>query len=164
MSVIAIDCEMVGDRNNQSMLARVSIVDSNLSVLYNTFVKPLNDVYYYRTQVSGITARDLMHAEDFYTVQATVRQYLLNASVIIGHRVKSFDLPALHLTDVPDWKIRDTSSFPLFKEAGKQVTGGSFPSLKFLADYFLNESIQGGAHSPVEDARTCMKLYLRYMR
>src|SRR5699024_8434209 len=53
---VAIDCEMVGAgfAGNHSLLARVSIVNLFGHCIYDKFVKPLEEVTDYRTEVSGI--------------------------------------------------------------------------------------------------------------
>ncbi|CAJ1338943.1 unnamed protein product [Effrenium voratum] len=55
--VVALDCEMVGVGSNgkRSALARVSIVDSEGKTLLDRFVKPLEYVTDFRTEITGIT-------------------------------------------------------------------------------------------------------------
>lgn len=57
------DCEMVGVGMNgeDSILARVSIVNQYGKVLYDKFVKPTEEVVDYRTAVSGIRPADLVN-------------------------------------------------------------------------------------------------------
>lgn len=52
-----------GDRGQYSLLARVSVVNSHGHVLYDTFVKPQEEVTDYRTFVSGVRASDLRSGE-----------------------------------------------------------------------------------------------------
>ena len=62
---IALDCEMVGvgRHGSKNMLARVYIVDSHGSVLYDSFVAPRKKVVDYRTSVSGVKPNDLINGK-----------------------------------------------------------------------------------------------------
>ncbi|KAL8769954.1 MAG: hypothetical protein Q9209_004201 [Squamulea sp. 1 TL-2023] len=154
---ISIDCEMVGvgpTPDNESALARVSIVNYHGDQLYDSFVQPKEAVTDYRTFVSGITPKLLQEARSFETVQADVAA-LLQGKILIGHSVKN-DLEAL-LLGHPKRDIRDTSRHPTYR----QVAGGKTPGLKRLAKEILDVEIQGGEHSSIEDARATMLLFRR---
>ncbi|KAL8698341.1 MAG: hypothetical protein Q9224_001896 [Gallowayella concinna] len=154
---ISIDCEMVGvgpTPDNESALARVSIVNYHGDQIYDSFVKPKEAVTDYRTFVSGITPQLLREARTFETVQADVAA-LLQGKILIGHSVKN-DLEAL-LLGHPKRDIRDTSRHPTYR----QVAGGKTPGLKRLAKQILNIDIQGGEHSSIEDARATVLLFRR---
>ena len=152
---IAVDCEMVGvgpDPDNDSALARVSIVNYHGHQLYDSFVSPKEPVTDYRTFVSGITSELLRSARTFEVVQADVAK-LLDGRILIGHSVRS-DLDAL-LLGHPKRDIRDTSRYPGFR----QYSAGRTPGLKKLAKEVLGVDIQGGQHSSIEDARATMLLF-----
>ena len=154
---IAIDCEMVGvgpTPDNDSALARVSIVNYHGHQLYDSFVLPKEPVTDYRTFVSGITSKLLQTARTLETVQADVAK-LLDGKILIGHAIKN-DLAAL-LLGHSKRDIRDTSRHPRFR----QLAGGKTPSLKKLARDVLGVDIQGGEHSSIEDARATMLLFRR---
>lgn len=55
------DCEMVGvgDKGEEDMLARVSVVNQHGQCLYDKFVKPVENVVDYRTKFSGVRPEDL---------------------------------------------------------------------------------------------------------
>ena len=54
------DCEMVGvGDGSENMLARVSIVNQHGEMLYDKFVKPMENVVDYRTHVSGVRKEDI---------------------------------------------------------------------------------------------------------
>lgn len=113
---IAIDCEMVGvgpDPDNDSALARVSIVNYHGHQLYDSFVLPKEPVTDYRTFVSGITPQLLGSARTLDVVQADVAT-LLDGRILIGHSVRN-DLDAL-LLGHPKRDIRDTSRYPGFRQ------------------------------------------------
>ncbi|KAL8913828.1 MAG: hypothetical protein Q9171_001432 [Xanthocarpia ochracea] len=154
---ISIDCEMVGvgpAPDDESALARVSIVNYHGHQIYDSFVQPKEAVTDYRTFVSGITSKLLKDARTFETVQADVAR-LLDGKILIGHSVKN-DLEAL-LLGHPKRDIRDTGRHPAYR----QVAGGKTPSLKRLAKQILGVEIQGGEHSSIEDARATMLLFRR---
>ncbi|KAL8762050.1 MAG: hypothetical protein Q9184_001897 [Pyrenodesmia sp. 2 TL-2023] len=154
---IAIDCEMVGvgpTPDEESVIARVSIVNYHGHQIYDSFVQPKEAITDYRTWVSGITPRLLQEARTFETVQADVAR-LLDGRILIGHSVKN-DLEAL-LLGHPKRDIRDTSRHPAYRK----FAGGRTPGLKKLAKQVLEVDIQGGEHSSIEDARATMLLFRR---
>ncbi|KAL8986903.1 MAG: hypothetical protein Q9177_003843 [Variospora cf. flavescens] len=154
---IAIDCEMVGvgpAPDNESIIARVSIVNYHGHQVYDSFVQPKEAVTDYRTWVSGITPQLLRKARTFETVQADVAR-LLDGRILVGHSIKN-DLEAL-LLGHPKRDIRDTSRHPAYRK----YAGGRTPGLKKLAKLILGVDIQGGEHSSIEDARATMLLFRR---
>lgn len=62
---MAIDCEMVGvgPDGEDSILARVSIVNQFGKCIYDKYVKPTEKVTDYRTAVSGIRPEDIKDGE-----------------------------------------------------------------------------------------------------
>lgn len=155
---IAMDCEMVGVgyQGKTNMVARVSVVNQLGDVLMDCYVKPREPVVDYRTAVSGIRPHDIANGAEFRVVQAEVHA-LLFSRVLVGHAVYN-DLRVLALQH-PTRDVRDTSSY---RPLANKVTGGATPSLKMLALFVLNEDIQSGEHSSVEDARAAMRIFNRY--
>ncbi|GME62591.1 Exonuclease [Neofusicoccum parvum] len=154
---IALDCEMVGvgpTPDQDSQLARVSIVDFHGAQVYDSYVLPQLAVTDYRTAVSGITPALLRrgHARPFADVQRDVAAALAGR-ILVGHAIKN-DLSALMLSH-PKRDIRDTSRHPAFRK----LSMGKAPALKRLAKEYLGVDIQGGQHSSVEDARATMLLF-----
>ena len=154
---IAMDCEMVGvgpNPDNDSALARVSIVNFNGDQVYDSYVRPKEMVTDWRTHVSGIAPRHMVEARTLEQVQKEVGE-IMDGRVLVGHAVSN-DLDALLLSH-PKRDIRDTSKHPEYRK----IAGGGSPRLKMLAEHFLGLKIQDGAHSSVEDARATMALYRR---
>ncbi|PWY92894.1 Nop53-domain-containing protein [Aspergillus heteromorphus CBS 117.55] len=154
---VAIDCEMVGvgpNPDNDSALARVSIVNFNGEQIYDTYVRPKEMVTDWRTHVSGILPKHMVEARTLERVQKDVTD-ILDGRILIGHAVRN-DLDALLLSH-PKRDIRDTSKHAPYRK----IAGGGSPRLKMLASEFLGLDIQGGAHSSVEDAKATMLLYRR---
>ncbi|XP_076028688.1 RNA exonuclease 4-like [Oratosquilla oratoria] len=155
--VIAMDCEMVGTGMNgeDSILARISIVNHFGNVIYDKYVKPSEKVTDYRTNISGIRPSDLENGELFSTVQEEVAA-LLKGRVLIGHAL-AHDLKVLYLSH-PKHSIRDTALYKFFRSK----FGGRTPSLKKLTEKLLQVKIQSGEHSSVQDAQAAMRLYTLY--
>lgn len=157
--MIGIDCEMVGvgHRGEDSILARISLVNHFGHCIYDKFVKPTEKVVDYRTPVSGIRPTDIAGGADFKAVQQEVAE-ILRGRVLVGHSLKH-DLRVLFL-DHPRRDIRDTASYKPFRAA----FGGKTPSLKRVTERFLGVKVQEGEHSSVQDAQAAVRLYTMFRR
>uniref|UniRef100_A0A0B7AGZ1 RNA exonuclease 4 n=1 Tax=Arion vulgaris TaxID=1028688 RepID=A0A0B7AGZ1_9EUPU len=154
---LAMDCEMVGvgPTGEDSILARVSVVNHFGVCLYDKFALPQERVTDYRTYVSGVTAEHLATGEKFTKVQSEVSD-LIKGRILVGHAVHN-DLKVLFLTH-PHKMIRDTSRYKPFRE----LFGNRSPSLKKLTEKVLGVHVQEGQHSSVQDAQATMRLYTMY--
>jgi RNA exonuclease 4 len=175
--VLAIDCEMVGvgPEGKRSALARVCLVNAQGHVVLDTFVSPKERVTDYRTWVSGVRAQDLKGAPALEEVQRRVAA-LVAGRVLVGHSL-SGDLKALLLSH-PRKLVRDTARYPpLMRRAFKAPEGVSASvasdiargkrrpkALRVLAAQELGLDIQSGEHTPVDDARAALYLYLHHAR
>lgn len=154
---VAMDCEMVGvsPQGNKSALGRVTLVNKWGNVVYDEYVRPVDRVVDFRTEISGIRPRDLRKAKDFPTVQKKVAE-LIKGKILVGHALRN-DLKALLLSH-PKKDLRDTSEYqPFLKESRRKA-------LRHLAAEFLGVQIQNGEHCPIEDARAAMLLYQRHKK
>ncbi|NWX55079.1 REXO4 exonuclease, partial [Promerops cafer] len=151
---VAMDCEMVGvgPKGEDSILARVSIVNQFGKCVYDKYVKPTEKVTDYRTAVSGIRPQNINTGEDFKTVQKEVAE-ILQGRILVGHALRN-DLQVL-LLDHPHKKIRDTQRYKPFKQRVKS----SRPSLKLLCEKLLNVQVQTAEHCSIQDAQAAMRLY-----
>ncbi|ESO89909.1 hypothetical protein LOTGIDRAFT_124106, partial [Lottia gigantea] len=157
--VVAMDCEMVGVGVNgdDSMLARVSIVNKFGHCIYDKYVKPMENVVDYRTYVSGITPDNIKDGEEFFTVQKEVNK-IIKGRILVGHALTN-DLKVLYLQH--DKKnIRDTSKYKGYRS----LFGFKTPSLKKLTKEVLGIDIQDGEHDSVQDAQATMRLYTMYRK
>jgi RNA exonuclease 4 len=155
---VGLDCEMVGTGINgkRSVLARACVVDYNGDILYDAFVKVDERVTDFRTEFSGVRPSNLKskEAESFASCVTKVAA-LLRGKTLVGHALRN-DLKVLMLSH-PSMSIRDTATYrPLMRYAH-----GKFRprKLKDLAKEYLKIDIQGGEHTPDEDARAAMMLY-----
>ncbi|KAK2505412.1 hypothetical protein MC885_000619 [Smutsia gigantea] len=157
---LAMDCEMVGvgPKGEESIAARVSIVNQYGKCVYDKFVKPSQPVTDYRTAVSGVRPELLkkggsLAGEGFEVVQKEVAD-ILKGRILVGHALHN-DLKVLFL-DHPKKKIRDTQKYKPFKS---QVKSGR-PSLKLLAERILGIRVQQAEHCSIQDAQAAMRLYI----
>ncbi|XP_023663730.1 RNA exonuclease 4 isoform X2 [Paramormyrops kingsleyae] len=151
---VAMDCEMVGvgPEGQDSIVARVSMVNQFGKCVYDKYVKPTERVTDYRTHVSGIRPQDIKNGEDVKTVQKEVLE-VLEGRILVGHAIHN-DLKIL-LLDHPKKRIRDTQKYKPFKS----IVKSGRPSLKLLCEKILNVKVQQGEHSSVQDAQATMRLY-----
>ncbi|XP_075026766.1 RNA exonuclease 4 isoform X3 [Calonectris borealis] len=151
---VAMDCEMVGvgPKGEDSIVARVSIVNQFGKCIYDKYVKPTEEVTDYRTAVSGIRPENINTGEDFKTVQKEVAD-ILNGRILVGHALRN-DLKVLFL-DHPKKKIRDTQRYKPFRQRVKNAR----PSLKLLCERLLNIQVQTSEHCSIQDAQAAMRLY-----
>ncbi|RKP34087.1 ribonuclease H-like domain-containing protein [Dimargaris cristalligena] len=151
------DCEMVGvgPDGSESALGRISLVNFFGHTIYDRYVRPIESVTDYRTEVSGITPELLEDAPDFASVQREVAS-LLKSRVVVGHDLDN-DFKVL-MFGHPQESRRDTSKYPPLVKLGE----GKRPSLKQLAATLLNLKIQTKAHSSVQDAQVAMLLYRKF--
>lgn len=154
---IAIDCEMVGvgpNPDKESALARVSVVNFNGDQVYDSYVRPKEQVTDWRTPVSGILPKHMTEARSLEEVQTDITK-ILKDRVLVGHAIRN-DLDALLLSH-PKRDIRDTARHAAYRK----LAGGGSPRLKLLASELLGLDIQTAEHSSVEDARASMLLFRR---
>jgi RNA exonuclease 4 len=163
---LALDCEMVGVGvdGKRSSLGRVSIVDWDGVVVFDTFVQVTEPVEDLRTFVSGIQISDIdgscpEKTMDLHTCIDRVKS-ILEGKILVGHALKN-DLRVLGFSH-PWYDIRDTTKYDAFLKEALDGVGPKLPRrLKDLAleNLGLEIQIDGVAHSPIEDALAAMNLY-----
>jgi RNA exonuclease 4 len=160
--LLALDCEMVGvgKRGDRSILARVSVVNSDGAVVYDSFVAPTEKVTDYRTKWSGVRHSNLKDTPSFEQVKLKVKE-LLRGRVLVGHAVHN-DLEVLGI-DHPESDLRDTSRYPPLM---KVLTNGRIKprALRHLAQEHLTLAIQAAEHCSIEDARASLGLYQKHKK
>lgn len=148
--LLAVDCEMVSTAEGLQ-LARVSVVDPEGGVVYDSLCLPPGPVLDYHTQHSGITEASLRGVTTCLAeVQAVLLGLVAEETLLVGHSLDN-DLHALRLLHC---RCVDTALLyphprgPPFK-----------PALRLLAERLLQRSIQHtGVHDSVDDARATMAL------
>lgn len=163
-SYIAMDCEMVGIGKHgvESALARVSIVDWNLDMVFDTYVKVPVPVTDYRTIFSGIQPHHIdeaSNAMEFGDCRRRVASILMD-KVLVGHGLVN-DLTALGM-DHPRSCIRDTTRYEPFQRENPVKKKRYRPRrLRDLVRENIpgREGFQQSSHDSLEDARAVMELY-----
>ncbi|XP_062412184.1 RNA exonuclease 1 homolog isoform X2 [Sardina pilchardus] len=151
--VFALDCEMSYTKQGLE-LTRVTVINSELKVIYDTFVKPDSKVVDYNTRFSGVTEEDLESCSiTMRDVQAVLLSMFSSESILIGHSLES-DLTALKLvhSTVVDTAIVFPHRLGLpYKRALRNL----------MADHLkriIQDNVEG--HDSSEDACACMELMM----
>uniref|UniRef100_A0A8C9Y0M3 Zgc:152968 n=1 Tax=Sander lucioperca TaxID=283035 RepID=A0A8C9Y0M3_SANLU len=151
--VYSLNCEMCYTIHGLE-LSRVTVVNSSLHVVYDTFVRPDNEAIDYNTRFSGITEEDVKgKCTSLTEVQETLLSFISADTILIGHGLE-MDLCALKLLH---GVVVDTSVvFPHRLGLPHKLTLNNL-----TAEYLrriIQESVCG--HDTAEDAAACMELML----
>ncbi|XP_012660025.1 RNA exonuclease 1 homolog [Otolemur garnettii] len=155
--IYALDCEMSYTTYGLE-LTRVTVVNTEMQVVYDTFVKPDNEIVDYNTRFSGVTEADLADTSiTLRDVQAVLLSMFSADTILIGHSLESdlLALKVIHSTVV------DTSV--LFPHRLGLPYKRSLRNL--MADYLrqiIQDNVDG--HSSSEDAGACMHLVIWKVR
>ncbi|XP_012601123.2 RNA exonuclease 1 homolog [Microcebus murinus] len=155
--IFALDCEMSYTTYGLE-LTRVTVVNTEMQVVYDTFVKPDNEIVDYNTRFSGVTEADLADTSiTLRDVQAVLLSMFSADTILIGHSLESdlLALKVIHSTVV------DTSV--LFPHRLGLPYKRSLRNL--MADYLrqiIQDNVDG--HSSSEDAGACMHLVIWKVR
>ncbi|XP_078049405.1 uncharacterized protein LOC144476394 [Augochlora pura] len=151
--VYSLDCEM--SYTTQGLeLTRVTVIDEDCNVVYETLVKPQNAIIDYNTRFSGITEENMKNVTTtLLDVQATLLTMFSEKTILVGHSLES-DFKALRL--LHDTVVDTSVVFP-HKNGYPQKR-----ALKNLCSEYLRKIIQNevSGHDSKEDAVSCMELIL----
>ncbi|CAI9766915.1 unnamed protein product [Fraxinus pennsylvanica] len=153
--MVAIDCEMVLCEDGTEALVRVCAVDRNLQVKLDAFVNPNKAIADYRTEITGISAKDLDGVTcSMADVQKSMKKLLSHGTILVGHSLSN-DLQALKIDYT---RVIDTSY--VFKYSNRPAN--KKPSLSSLCKAVLGYELrkEGSPHNCLDDACAAMKLVL----
>ncbi|CAD1480429.1 unnamed protein product [Heterotrigona itama] len=150
--MISLDCEMCKTTTGELELARISLVDESMEIIYDSLVKPDNPITDYLTRFSGITEEMLEGVTTTLSdVQQILRKLLPPDAILVGQSLNC----DLHVLKMMHPYIIDTSI--IFN-----ITGDRYRKTKLqtLVRQFLGERIQESqsGHCSAEDSRASMKL------
>ncbi|XP_018412030.1 PREDICTED: RNA exonuclease 1 homolog [Nanorana parkeri] len=151
--IFSVDCEMCYTTHGLE-LTRVTVVNHSLQVVYDTFVKPDNEIIDYNTGFSGITEDNLKNnTTSIRDVQAIMLNLFSADAILIGHSLEN-DLIALKL--IHDTIIDTSMVFP------HRLGLPHKRALRYLIADYLRRIIQDNVagHDSIEDATACMELML----
>ncbi|XP_044758915.1 RNA exonuclease 1 homolog [Coccinella septempunctata] len=150
-AIYALDCEMCYTTKGLE-LTRVTVIDTNCKTVYESLVKPLNEIIDYNTRFSGITKQQMDRTSTgILQVQANILHLCNSKTILIGHSLES-DMKALKIIH---GTIVDTAVLFPHKMGLPHKR-----ALRTLASDYLKKIIQNdvGGHDSAEDAITCMEL------
>ncbi|KAK9163825.1 hypothetical protein Syun_004727 [Stephania yunnanensis] len=158
-TMLAVDCEMVLCENGTEAVVKVSLVDHNLEVKLDELVNPNMPIADYRTEITGICAKDLKGVTcSLPDVQKLMKHHLSHGAILVGHSLNN-DLQALkfdHARVIDTCFIFNSVCGPIRRR----------PSLNDLCKAVLGYEVrkEGAPHNCVDDARAAMKLVLAKLK
>ncbi|KAK4873636.1 hypothetical protein RN001_012996 [Aquatica leii] len=153
--IYALDCEMCYTVMGLE-LTKITVIGVDGRLVYDSFVKPENEIIDYNTRFSGITCKDLSKKSGTKTlreVQNDLMGFINADTILIGHGLEN-DLRALRIMH---YTIIDTAVV-FAHPYGLPYRRG----LKAITSWILKRDIQcsSSGHNSYEDARACMELIL----
>uniref|UniRef100_A0A9J7YJZ3 Exonuclease domain-containing protein n=1 Tax=Cyprinus carpio carpio TaxID=630221 RepID=A0A9J7YJZ3_CYPCA len=137
-------------------LARVTVVNSSLQVVIDSFVKPDNDVVEYNTWFSGISEGDVKGTKSsLRDVQAVLLSFINADTILIGHGLEIAFWSFCHLQIIHSTVI---DSSVVFAQRLGLLHKRELNSL--TADYLRRIIQEMVGHDTLEDAAACMELML----
>ena len=150
-SVYAIDCEAVYTTFGLE-IAKVTVVDIDGVIVYDTYVIPESPVVDYNTQFSGITAEHIQSARTVISdVQEHLMGFIFSDTILIGHGIRDY----LRLLRLTHDNVIDTS---ICYHYSNGLPYGS--SLQTLVKKILGREIQTEADDSYVNAQASMDLML----
>ncbi|XP_020582814.1 small RNA degrading nuclease 3-like isoform X2 [Phalaenopsis equestris] len=154
-SMLSVDCEMVLCNDGTEEVVKVCAVDNKLNVKLNKIVNPNKSISDYRTEITGVSAKDLEGVTcSLVDIQGSMKKLLKHGTILVGHSAHN-DLRALKIAH---HRVIDTSYIFKYSEVRLTYT----PSLNSLCKAVLGYEVrkEGEPHDCRIDAEAAMKLVL----
>lgn len=154
-TMIAIDCEMVLCEDGSETIVKVCAVDHNLEVILDNLVNPNKAISDFRTEITGISAKDLEGVTcSLKDIQKSLKKLLSHGTILVGHSLHN-DLKALKVDHA---RVIDTQL--IFKCQNDSIRARA--SLNNLCKSVLGCEVrrEGDPHNCLDDACAAMKLAL----
>ncbi|KAH9615745.1 hypothetical protein KSS87_023518 [Heliosperma pusillum] len=162
-TLLAVDCEMVLCEDGTEALVEICVVDRDLQIKLHEFVKPEKQIADYRTQITGVSEKDLDGITcSVKDIQKSMRRLLCRGEILVGHSLSN-DLKAMKVDHA---KVIDTSFIYKYGDESSRKR----PSLNDLCkarQYSFLETVlgyelrkKGASHNCADDACAAMKLVL----
>ncbi|XP_058724808.1 small RNA degrading nuclease 1-like [Vicia villosa] len=154
-AMLAVDCEMVLCEDGTEALVEVCVVDHNLEVKLRELVKPEKAIKDYRTEITGVSSKDLETVtRSLADIQKLMKKWLSSGAILVGHSLHN-DLRVLKL-----YYDRVIDTAYIFQP----MDGATHrrPSLNSLCQAVLGHEVRkkGASHDCQDDACATMKLVL----
>ena len=160
-----VECVATGYTHLDRAVAQIGVVDLDMRVMLNIYVKPSKPVVSYLTPLTGIT-KDLVDAQgtasSLEEAVATLRAVLPKNAVVVGHNV-SQDATWLNLSTGKDFSsLLDTAAlFRVYDTNKKKFT--YFGQDHVAAIWLSQVRPPGQNHDALGDAATSMMLLRAYL-
>ncbi|KAG0202360.1 poly(A)-specific ribonuclease [Mortierella sp. GBA30] len=153
-------------RPSRMSLARVSVLRGNDGPLeyvpfIDDYIATSEPVVDYLTEFSGIQPGDLDPSVSKHTLvplkvaYKRLRVLVDMGCIFVGHGLRQ-DFRIINIL-VPPEQVKDTVDIFHIKNRQRKI------SLRFLVWYLLHQDIQSETHNSIEDARTALALYKKYL-
>ncbi|KAH9621435.1 hypothetical protein KSS87_007557 [Heliosperma pusillum] len=162
-TLLAVDCEMVLCEDGTEALVEICVVDRDLQIKLHEFVKPQKQIADYRTQITGVSAKDLDGITcSVKDIQNSMRRLLCRGEILVGHSLSN-DLKAMKVDHA---KVIDTSFIYKYGDESTRKRPSLNDLCKARQCLFLETVLgyelrkKGASHNCADDACAAMKLVL----
>lgn len=159
-----VECVATGPTHLDRAVAQIGLVDDQLRVVLNLYVKPTFEVMSYLTPLTGLTA-SLIDAEGVPLADALakLREYLPSSAVLVGTNIGQ-DVKWLGLRALDDYaSLLDLSA--LFRVWDSSKKRYSYFSQDHVAKAWLGHARPSGqSHDAVGDSVISMMLLFEFLR
>lgn len=152
---VVIDIESTGlarDKDEVIQLSAIKYYNDKQVEQFDTFVKPVQPLTGFISNLTGITAQMLEDAPTFHEIASSYRSFIGNYP-IVGHNIVRFDIPFLKANGMTFGDNRLIDTFLLAKTKRVPASKYSLPTLK---NYF---DIHNRSHNSLNDCKTTAIVY-----